>query len=184
MGAGGNQRATLEVPNTASAGIVMQNNSAPLLPSRPAEEVQLPFRMELARPRKMRFELDLAGQTAIQVYDGTNGWKFGPYLNRPVAEAFTEEELKISSAQSELYGRSWIMPPKARDSTWWARKKWKTTIAINQDDNEEWSSPPCVDRCPDFPGNEVSAKVQVFWPQSFYDALRICGALPYSGLFS
>lgn len=104
MGAGGNQRATLEVPNTASAGIVMQNNSAPLLPSRPAEEVQLPFRMELARPRKMRFELDLAGQTAIQVYDGTNGWKFGPYLNRPVAEAFTEEELKISSAQSELYG--------------------------------------------------------------------------------
>jgi hypothetical protein len=75
-------------------GIVTQNNSAPLLPSRPAEEVQLPFRMELARPRQMRFELDLAGQTAIQVYDGTNGWKFGPYLNRRVAEAFKEDELK------------------------------------------------------------------------------------------
>ena len=61
MGAGGNQRATLEVPNTASAGIVTRKNSAPLLPSRWAEEVQLPFRMELARPRKMRFIAMVAG---------------------------------------------------------------------------------------------------------------------------
>jgi hypothetical protein len=104
MGAGGNQRATLQVPNTASAGIVTRKNSAQSLPSRPAEEVQLPFRMELARPHKMRFELDFAGQTAIQVYDGTNGWKLRPYLNRRVVEAFTEDELKISSAQSELDG--------------------------------------------------------------------------------
>jgi hypothetical protein len=104
MGAGGNQRATLQVPNTASAGVVTRKNSAQSLPSRPVEEVQLPFRMELARPRKMRFELDFAGQTAIQVYDGTNGWKLRPYLNRRVVEAFTEDELKISSAQSELDG--------------------------------------------------------------------------------
>jgi hypothetical protein len=100
MGAGGNQRATLQVPNTAPAAVVTRKNNTPLLPSRPVEEVQLPFRMDLARPRKMRFELDVAGQTAIQVYDGTNGWKLRPYLNRRVVEPFTEDELAISSRQS------------------------------------------------------------------------------------
>jgi hypothetical protein len=100
MGAGGNQRATLQVPNTAPAVVVTRKNNTPLLPSRPVEEVQLPFRMDLARPRKMRFELDVAGQTAIQVYDGTNGWKLRPYLNRRVVEPFTEDELAISSRQS------------------------------------------------------------------------------------
>jgi hypothetical protein len=40
---------------------------------RPAEEVQLPFIMQLNRPGKMRRELPFNGQTAIQVYDDTNG---------------------------------------------------------------------------------------------------------------
>ena len=42
----------------------------------------LPFIMELKRPRKMRFELQFKGQTAVQVFDGANGWKLRPFLNR------------------------------------------------------------------------------------------------------
>ena len=75
-----------------------------MLPSRPVEEVYLPFLMELARPRKERLELQFSGQTAIQVYDGAQGWKVRPYLNRSVVESFTPEELKSSSLQAALDG--------------------------------------------------------------------------------
>jgi hypothetical protein len=96
LGAGGNQRGTLAMP--------MPNPKQLTLPHRPAEEAQLPFLMELKRGRKTRFELQFAGKTAIQVYDGTSGWKLRPFLNRMEVEPYTSEELKIASAQSDLDG--------------------------------------------------------------------------------
>ena len=99
MGAGGNQRATLAVPGPAGA-----NAKGMITPHRPAEEAQLPFLMELKRGRKMRFELQFAGKTAIQVYDGTNGWKLRPFLNRMEVESYTADELKKASMQSDLDG--------------------------------------------------------------------------------
>jgi outer membrane lipoprotein-sorting protein len=60
--------------------------------------------MELKRPRKMRLELQFNGQTAIQVFDGTNGWKLRPFLNRHEVEPYTPEELKSAAMQSELDG--------------------------------------------------------------------------------
>ena len=98
LGAGGNQRSTLQVP------VPGPRSSAQTLSTRPAEEVQLPFVMELKRPRKMRFELQFSGQTAIQVFDGANGWKLRPYLNRRVVEPYTTEEMKAASTQAELDG--------------------------------------------------------------------------------
>jgi hypothetical protein len=74
------------------------------LPARPAEETQLPFRMELERPRKMRFEIQFNGQTAVQIYDGANGWKLRPFLNRREVETYTPEEMKIASVQADLDG--------------------------------------------------------------------------------
>jgi hypothetical protein len=71
---------------------------------RPVDEVQLPFVMELKRPRKMRVELAFKGQTAIQVFDGANGWKLRPFLNRRVVEPYTEEEMKSASMQADLDG--------------------------------------------------------------------------------
>jgi len=56
------------------------------------------------RPRKMRMELEFAGQTAIQVYDGSSGWKLRPFLNRRVVEPYTAEELRIASTQADLDG--------------------------------------------------------------------------------
>jgi len=74
------------------------------LPRRPAEEAQLPFLMELKRPRKMRLELQFKGQTAVQLYDGTNGWKFRPFLNRNDVEPYSKQELEIASRGEDLDG--------------------------------------------------------------------------------
>src|SRR5207245_8332686 len=38
-------------------------------------QVQLPFRLEMKRPRKSRLEIDFAGKTAVQVHDGQQGLK-------------------------------------------------------------------------------------------------------------
>ena len=66
--------------------------------------VQLPFVWDFKRPRKSRLELTVGKQTAIQVYDGTNGWKLRPFLNRHEVETFNPEEMKVAAAQSELDG--------------------------------------------------------------------------------
>jgi Outer membrane lipoprotein-sorting protein len=66
--------------------------------------VQLPFEMELKRPQKMRVEVQFQGDTAIQTYDGTNGWKLRPFLGRRDVEPFTPEEVKSAAQQQELDG--------------------------------------------------------------------------------
>jgi hypothetical protein len=100
LGAGGNQRATLSVPLQSHP----PKGQTPIVPRRPTEEVQLPFVMELKRPSKLRFELQFKGQTALQVYNGTQGWKLRPYLNRQEVEPFSTEETKTASMQGELDG--------------------------------------------------------------------------------
>jgi len=96
MDAGGNNRPTIPVPGT---------KTGPGMPApRSSEQVQLPFVMELKRPRKTRLEIQFHGQTAIQVYDGSNGWKLRPFLNRREVEPFTPEEKKVASLQADLDG--------------------------------------------------------------------------------
>jgi outer membrane lipoprotein-sorting protein len=68
------------------------------------KQVQLPFVLEMKRPRKSRMELEFAGKTAVQVYDGTNGWKLRPFLNRNDVEPYTAEEMKAAAEQSDLDG--------------------------------------------------------------------------------
>lgn len=96
MEAGGNNRPTLPVPGV---------KTGPQMPARrPDQQVQLPFVMELKRPRKMRLELRFNGQTAVQVYDGSNGWKLRPFLNRHQVEPYTTDEMKAASLQADLDG--------------------------------------------------------------------------------
>jgi hypothetical protein len=102
LGAGGNQRVSLQTPEQVT--LARQKGAMQTMPTRPVQEAQLPFLMELERPSKMRFELQFAGQTAIQVYDGAYGWKLRPFLNRRVVEPFTDEELKVSASQADLDG--------------------------------------------------------------------------------
>jgi outer membrane lipoprotein-sorting protein len=68
------------------------------------QQVQLPFRLDMKRPHKSRFELDFAGKTAVQVYDGERGWKLRPFLNRQDVEPFTESEAKAEAAKGDLEG--------------------------------------------------------------------------------
>ena len=66
--------------------------------------IQLPYVMELQRPHKMRVELVFKDETAVQVYDGVNGWKLRPYLGRKDVDPYTAEELKTAAEQQELDG--------------------------------------------------------------------------------
>ena len=100
MEAGGNQRSTLPVPGATKAMI----KGVSVVPPRPKEQAQLPFVMDLQRGRKQRVEIEFNGQTAVQVYDGTHGWKLRPFLNRHEVEDFTPEELKAASTQTDLDG--------------------------------------------------------------------------------
>ena len=68
------------------------------------QNVQLPFSMELKRPRKLRVEIEFANDRAVQVYDGANGWKLRPFLGRRDIESFNAEELKSASMESDLDG--------------------------------------------------------------------------------
>jgi len=68
------------------------------------QNVQLPFVIEMKRPRKIRVELEFANDKAVQVFDGTNGWKLRPFLNRRDVEPYTQEEMKAASMDSELDG--------------------------------------------------------------------------------
>ena len=69
---------------------------------RPA--VRLPFEMSLKRPHKSRLELHVKDQTAVQVYDGQQGWKLRPFLNRDDVEAFTPQEAQAAADDADLDG--------------------------------------------------------------------------------
>ena len=66
--------------------------------------IQLPFRMDLKRPLKSRLEISFQGDTAVQVYDGSQGWKLRPYLGRREVEPYSETEGRIASEQQALDG--------------------------------------------------------------------------------
>src|ERR1700752_5368090 len=73
-------------------------------PETKTEQVQLPFTLYLKRGRKSRIELEFAGKKPVQVYDGTNGWKYCPCLNGEDFEPFTADELKAEAQKSDLDG--------------------------------------------------------------------------------
>jgi hypothetical protein len=94
MEAGGNNQRALRLPGMPP----------PQPAKEPAAQVQLPFVLEMMRSRKSRLEIVFAGQTAVQVYDGTQGWKVRPFLNRHEVEPFTPAELDAAGRQSDLDG--------------------------------------------------------------------------------
>ena len=95
--AGGNNRTTAPVANQRPG-----TNQAPA--QRPAEQIRLPFRMEMARGRRLRIEVDFRHDTAVQLFDGAAGWKLRPFLNRREVEPYTDDESRSIATQSELDG--------------------------------------------------------------------------------
>lgn len=66
--------------------------------------LELPFVLYLKRPRKARIELQFQGQTAVQAYNGNNGWKLRPSPGGPEVEPYTPDELNQASADTDLDG--------------------------------------------------------------------------------
>jgi outer membrane lipoprotein-sorting protein len=64
----------------------------------------LPFVLKEKRTRKSRLEIVFKDQTSVQVYDGTQGWKVRPFLNRNEVEAYTPAEMKSAAAEQDLDG--------------------------------------------------------------------------------
>ena len=59
---------------------------------------QLPYVLKQTRGHKSRLELTIGDQTAVQIYDGQNGWKVRPFTNRSEVETMTAAELAESAA--------------------------------------------------------------------------------------
>lgn len=66
--------------------------------------IRLPFQMDLQRPGKSRVEVKFNGDTAVQVFDGKNGWKLRPFIGRREVEKYSDEERRLASQQQELDG--------------------------------------------------------------------------------
>ena len=67
-------------------------------------DAKTPYTMSLKRPHMSRLEIRFQNQTAVQTYDGKQGWKYRPYLGRTEAESLTAAELKSEEATDELDG--------------------------------------------------------------------------------
>ena len=94
LDAGGNNQRYFKTPGVPTPPPVKDPNA----------QVQLPFVMEMKRGCQSRLEIVFNGQTAIQVYDGTHGWKRRPFLNRNDVEPYTADELKMAADAAELDG--------------------------------------------------------------------------------
>ena len=93
---------TMTVPVTKREAIAQM--TAPVMNTGKAKQVELPFVIDMERPNKSRVEIQFAGKTAVQVYDGKNGWMVRPYLNRDDAEPFTPDEAKSQAGKWRLDG--------------------------------------------------------------------------------
>jgi outer membrane lipoprotein-sorting protein len=67
-------------------------------------DAKVPYTLSLKRPHMSRLEIRFANQTAVQTYDGKQGWKYRPYLGRTEAEPLTAAELQSEQASDELDG--------------------------------------------------------------------------------
>jgi hypothetical protein len=75
-----------------------------LLDAGGSNNARLPYTLQMKRPHYQRVAIEFQGQTALQVYDGQNGWKLRPFLNRNDVEPFSDEENQRVVHQDDLDG--------------------------------------------------------------------------------
>jgi hypothetical protein len=75
-----------------------------LLDAGGSNNARLPYTLQMKRPHYQRVAIEFQGQTALQVYDGSNGWKLRPFLNRNDVEPFSDEEQQRLAHQDDLEG--------------------------------------------------------------------------------
>ncbi|MBS0394666.1 MAG: hypothetical protein JSR54_08565, partial [Proteobacteria bacterium] len=79
-----------------------RHSRAPSLAPQAEQVVQ--FRLDLARPNKMRLDLTFQGATAIQAFDGKEGYTVQPSPRGAVARPFSPAQLRAAQAQLDLEG--------------------------------------------------------------------------------
>lgn len=63
---------------------------------------EVTFTIYWKRPDKIRVESTIQGMTAIQAYDGTQGWMVMPFLGKTEPEAMTGDDLKAIQDQADV----------------------------------------------------------------------------------
>lgn len=68
------------------------------------ENPELPFVLKMKREHKSRLEIRFEDQTALQIFNGKEGWKVRPFLGRMEVEPFSPGEAKAAADWQELDG--------------------------------------------------------------------------------
>ena len=89
------------------------------------QDAKLPFVLSMERPHKSRLEIRFQDQNAIQVWNGTQGWKVRPFLNRGEIEPFSAAETKSAAAAAELDGPLVDYAKRAPGSNCRGWSRWK-----------------------------------------------------------
>lgn len=69
-----------------------------------ARDRAIPFTLHMQRPHKMYLEIQYNGATAIQVFDGVQGWTVTPTPNGAVAVKYAPQTARATAAQQDLDG--------------------------------------------------------------------------------
>src|SRR5437773_8294269 len=67
-------------------------------------QVELRYVQTKKKPGEIRAEATLQGMTAIQAYDGKEGWKISPFQGRKDAEKMSVDESKSLIEDAEIEG--------------------------------------------------------------------------------
>ena len=78
-------------------------------------QIQLAYVESKKRPAEVRSELTLQGMTAIQAYDGEQGWKVSPFQGRKDPEKMSADDTKSLLEEAEIDGP--LVDWKAKGST-------------------------------------------------------------------
>jgi outer membrane lipoprotein-sorting protein len=66
--------------------------------------IEVPFTLEMKRPKNMRLEFTVQGMTGIQAYDGQTMWSVMPFMGKKDPEVMPAEEAKNADEQADFDG--------------------------------------------------------------------------------
>ena len=78
------------------------NATGKIIPAGLGQEI--PITLQQKRPGSFRLEATFQGQTLVQAYDGTTGWKIDPLQGSSEPEKMAGDELKDAVEQADLDG--------------------------------------------------------------------------------
>ena len=78
-------------------------------------QLQLAYLQTKKRPGEIRSEFTLQGMTAVQAYDGKEGWKISPFQGRKDPEKMSADDVKPLMEDAEIDGP--LVDWKAKEST-------------------------------------------------------------------